>query len=181
MVGRMEGQRCMTNTRRYRPPLWQSAAACIVANACWLAFAYGLTNEQWLLFWVLFLIIELGAATDAEPGNTFSERWWEWSGVRPLRPGRLHRALGVVPFLVVLALHFAQGGSRWWSGGLAVITTSLWPAAVIVSWWWGHARAWLARRPLRYPCTGKEPLCLHSTRPGAWLHRRGFRETNRLP
>lgn len=172
-------------TARHRPALWQAAAAFIVANACALAYTIGLSDEAWLAFWTLFLILELSAAADSAPGNTFSERWWEWSGVRPRRPGRWHRAASPGPFLVVLILHLYHGGTRWWDGGLAVIGTSLWPAAVVAEWWWARLRARLVRLgwlPEQWECVpGDEPRCYHATLVGALIHRWGSRETGRLP
>lgn len=131
---------------RYRPALWQAAIAFMMANACALSYALGRFDEQWIFLGALFLVLELGAAASAEPGDCFSERWWAWAGVRPVRPGRWHRAPGVLIFLAVLAGHLTLGPGLWWTSGVAVAITSAGPAFVVAAYLRRQWVEWRRRR-----------------------------------
>lgn len=118
-----------------RPRAWQVAIAAAFAIACVWSFAVGRFDEQWISFWGLFLVIEVSGAASSWPGDTLSERWWSWAGVRPLRRGRVWRVPAALLFLFVLAAHFAQGGTWWWTGGGAVsVTSAPLAAAVLLGW-----------------------------------------------
>jgi len=116
---------------RAKPAIWQVAIAAVCAGACVWSFAVGRLNEQWAGWLALFLVLELSAAVNAEAGDTFSERIWNWTGIRPRRLSRLWRVPIVGLFMAELTAHFATGGDRWWTGGLAVLLTGI-PVGVIV-------------------------------------------------
>ena len=116
---------------RSKPDAWQIAIAAACAGACVWSFAAGRLNEQWAAWLALFLVLELSAAVNAEAGDTFSERIWNWTGIRPRHLSRLWRVPIVGLFMAELTAHFATGGDRWWTGGLAVVLTGI-PVGVVV-------------------------------------------------
>jgi len=116
----------------FRPPWYAVALAALFAGFTVWSFAQGKLDEEWISFWGLFLVLEVTAAISAQPGDTMSERLWNWIGIRPPRPVRLWRVPAVVVFVAILLGHFAQGGTLWWTSGGAVIVTSLPVAAAVL-------------------------------------------------
>jgi hypothetical protein len=118
----------VTVPRRPGPVPVALAALCAALNVWFFHLADW--NGMWASILALFLVEELWAAW-VKTGGTFSERWWDWLGIRPRRPWRLPRIAAAGVFLGVLLLHIVTGGAFWWSGGLAIIGTAI-PVVVVV-------------------------------------------------
>lgn len=105
------------------------AAVCAALNV-WF-FSQADWNGTWASFWALFLVEELWAAW-ARTGGTLSERFWAWLGINPRRPWRQARIAAAGIFLVEFTLHVVTGGQTWWSGGVAILSTAVPVACVVV-------------------------------------------------
>jgi hypothetical protein len=114
-----------------RPSLVQAGIAFVTANACALSYSLGYFEQAWIWMGALFLVMEVGAAVSAEPGDTLSECTWLWFGIRPRAGRRLVRIPALAQFGAVLWAHFLTGGGTWYAGGGAVIVSSVPVVAVI--------------------------------------------------
>lgn len=112
-----------------KPAWWQVVIVGFCAAGTTLAYALGSFDRQWAGWLALFLAMELGAAASRECGDTFSERLWNWLGVRPVRQGRWWRCGAIVLFLAELSAHFVLGSGHWWTSEWAVVVTAT-PLAV---------------------------------------------------
>lgn len=70
---------------------------------------------MWTALWIvwigIFLVLEGIALFDKTPGNTLSERTWDWFSVRGRgRAWRLRRFV-LLSFMAWLAVHFLTGGA----------------------------------------------------------------------
>jgi hypothetical protein len=83
----------------------------------------------WLAWLCLFLAIEIPAALREKAGTvkTLSRHVWERWAPKPWQ-----RSL-VCGFVVELAVHFADAGAHWWSGGGAVIALGV-PVVALIVW-----------------------------------------------
>ncbi len=126
----MRGDR-MTPTRR-PGPLPVLLLAFFAAAMVW-SFATGHLNRQWTWWLAAFLVMELWAALTKTPGATLSERTWAWMGVRPHARLRLLRAPICGAFMLELGAHFVTGGTAWWSGGVAVVSTAA-PLSLVIGY-----------------------------------------------
>ncbi len=115
-----------------RPPVWQVALLSAICLGLVVSFAFGAFGIAWPLWLAAFLLIEVSAAANREPGDTLSERTWRWLGIRPPHALRWPRTAAIAVFLVELTLHFMFGGAYPWCGGLAIILTALPVGAVVV-------------------------------------------------
>jgi hypothetical protein len=114
-----------------RPPIPCVLLATLFAALTIRDFALGNGEAWWLDFGGLFLTLEI---TGAAMGNSLSEWFWVWTGVRPPRPLHWLRGLIVANFGVeVWVLHFYSGGVFWWGGGRAVIYTAI-PVVGVIVW-----------------------------------------------
>lgn len=121
----------MTPARRSR--LIPALLLALVCAGMVVSFYLGHLNTQWVLWLAAFLVMELTAVIHRTPGATFSERVWAWAGIRPQRASRWIRIPTVPFFGLELVVHLSTGGSHWWSGGLAIATTSA-PLAFVIAW-----------------------------------------------
>jgi hypothetical protein len=120
--------------RRRRPHVIQAAIAFVCANACAWSYATGRIREQWEYLGALFLLLELGGAVSQAEGDTFTEAWRAWVGLKPWRPGRFWLRVPPAPlFCVALGAHLFGDGSQWWSSWQAIVLAAL-PLAAVVVW-----------------------------------------------
>lgn len=116
-----------------RPGALPVAILALVCLGMVWSFAYGRIESQWASWLAAFLTMELWAVVHRAPGATFSERLWNWLGIRPRRPLRMLRIVAAALFLCEFALHVVTGGAYWWSGGLAILGTAV-PLGGVIGW-----------------------------------------------
>lgn len=93
-------------------------------------------TAAWLVWLVVFLLIEVPAAVSHTKLDTLSENVWKWFGVKtgkdyiwPPRRRAIMRRVLLAAFMLTLTSHFVFG----WPGGLGVIVTGI-PVAVVIAY-----------------------------------------------
>lgn len=91
-------------------------------------------TAAWLVWLLLFLIVEVPAAVSGTKLDTLSENVWKWFGVQPgTFQGRRGRRIAIVRriilgvFMLTLSGHFVFG----WPGGLGIILAGV-PVALVI-------------------------------------------------
>lgn len=64
----------------------------------------------WIIWGLMFAVIEGAALFNKRKGDTLSEHVWKWGGIRGKPRGYKQRRFALLTFLTWLMVHFLTGG-----------------------------------------------------------------------